>query len=102
MTNTELLQEYKTKYIDNARAYSDGAKNLTEFFYNYFKEVRKTYKSYISYCKTLFTFDINIILTPGGLWYYEHNKYYNTITKQLDKKIKSIMKQLNYKYLYDI
>lgn len=48
MTKKELLQDYKIKYIENARTYSDGAKKLTEFFYNYFKDVRKIYKTYHS------------------------------------------------------
>lgn len=102
MTKKELLQDYKIKYIENARTYSDGAKKLTEFFYNYFKDVRKIYKTYHSLFTLFNTYDISVILTPWGSWYYEHNLDYCTITKTLDKKIKSIMTELNYKYLYDI
>ena len=102
MTNTELLQDYKIKYIDNARIYKNGAKNLTEFFYNYFKEIRKVYKCYHQLFRLLNTYDINIILAPQGVWYYEHNLDYNAITKALDKKIKNILKGFNYRYLYDI
>lgn len=102
MTKKELLQDYKIKYIDNARPYSDGAVKISNFFYNYFKDVRKLYKCYHQLFKLFNTYDISVILTPGGSWYYEHNLDYCTITKTLDKKIKSILKGFNYKYLYDI
>lgn len=102
MTSKELLQEYKIKYIDNAPTYRDGGKNLENFFLNYFKEMKSNYKSYNQFFKSFYTYGFNIILTPSGLWHYEHDIFYNAISKTLDKKIKSIMKQLNYIYLYDI
>lgn len=102
MTTKEILQEFKIKYIDNAHTYRDGAKNITDFLVNYFKTMQHIYKSYEPFFKRLYSYDIRIILTPGGFWYYEHNIFYNDISKALDKKIKSILKSFNYKYLYDI
>lgn len=102
MTDKEILQEYKRKYIDNSWSYNDGAKSLMPFFYKYFIEMAKKYKSYKPLVDRFENDDINIILAPQGVWYYEHNMFYYAITKQLDKKIKSILKSFNYKYLYDI
>lgn len=102
MTKNDILQDCKIKYIDHTYTYNDGAKCITDFFLNYFRVIRGAYKSYHALFKRLYTYDISIMLTPNGFWYYEHNIFYGDITKQLDKKIKSIMKQLNYKYLYDI
>lgn len=102
MTSKEILQECKRKYINYAFTFKDGARSLEKFLYYYFKEMGKKYKTYNAFYKVIKEYSITAILTPGGLWYYEHDLGYYKITKAMDKKIKSVMTELNYKYLYDI
>lgn len=102
MTDKELIEELKRYHIDDKKARTDGSKSLFAFFAFYFREMNKKYKSYKPLFEMFMGFNIDITLTPAGIWYYEHTKNYDAITKTLDKKIKSIMTELGYKYLYDL
>jgi hypothetical protein len=100
MTKQELLQDYKIKYIDNARPYSDGDKNITRFFYKYFNEMSKKYKTYKPLAERMEHDDFTIILEKRGTWWIESNILHDYLSESFIKKVKHILNKFNYRYLW--